>query len=76
LNGTADPGFEDFERATIGRLGVLLSAPPVEVRILNGRIAAWTDVSTQSQVIEEVVSWLASLRDRIMARANIGLGDA
>jgi hypothetical protein len=58
VNGTDDPGLEDFERAKGGRLGSLLDGPLVRQVLLQGRIAAWADTAAQASTIDVVSRWL------------------
>lgn len=63
VNGTADPGFEDFQRAEKGTLGEILERTDtrMEVDVLEGRIAACADAAIQEPVIDLIGVWLESV---------------
>ncbi len=60
VNGTKDPGFEDFNRASAGTLGGILRSGKglVEIETLDGRVGAWTDVAIQAATIDLIAEWL------------------
>lgn len=57
--GSGDDHYEDWKRASEGRLGKLLSqARQVEVRVLPGYLHGFPQVALQEQAIEVATSWL------------------
>ena len=60
VNGTSDPGFEDFNRAQQGTFGEILrrSANIVSVVTVDGRIAACADASALEPAIDVIGEWL------------------
>jgi dienelactone hydrolase len=60
VNGTEDPGYDDFKRASEGTLGTLLNevSTQVDLQTFEGRIGACADVSLQAPAIESITAWL------------------
>ena len=59
--GTADPAFDEFDRALSGELGDILreAGSRVDVEILDGRVGAFADTDLQDPLIELITAWLA-----------------
>jgi hypothetical protein len=68
VNGTEDPGFENFERARSGRLGDLIKLTDrrIDLRLFDGRVGAWTDARLQRAVLPYIANWVAKY-----ARADV-----
>jgi hypothetical protein len=72
VNGTGDPGFEDFERARSGDFGSILetAGPQIEIARVEGRVGAWADLAVQTPVREMVASWLVGIAASPRAAAS------